>query len=239
MGINEGVVRTAMSRLAADGWLERHRLGRNSFYRLADKGHATFARAAERIYGAHPRSWTGRFRLVLLPSTADRQSAREALQAAGFGSPLPGLFVAPEAASVPEEARDALVLAAGDDIDACRRLAAQSWPLERTGLAYRRLLDAFEPLRVWVAAGRVTSDVDALLARLLLVHEYRRAVLRDPLLPAPLLPPDWPGTAARALCAAIYPALLPASERWLDAHALNQDGPLPPPSVPLAARFCD
>ena len=36
--IYSGVVRTAMSRLAADGWPERTRLGRNSFYRLVQTG---------------------------------------------------------------------------------------------------------------------------------------------------------------------------------------------------------
>jgi phenylacetic acid degradation operon negative regulatory protein len=35
LDIDSGVVRTAMSRLAADGWLERNKVGRNSFYRLA------------------------------------------------------------------------------------------------------------------------------------------------------------------------------------------------------------
>ncbi len=40
--IDSGVVRTAMSRLAADGWLEREKVGRNSFYRLANKGRQTF-----------------------------------------------------------------------------------------------------------------------------------------------------------------------------------------------------
>src|SRR3984957_293859 len=44
-----GVVRTAMSRLAADGWLERNKVGRNSFYRLGRKGRETFD-------AAHPPS---------------------------------------------------------------------------------------------------------------------------------------------------------------------------------------
>jgi hypothetical protein len=39
--IDSGVVRTAMSRLANDGWLERNKVGRNNFYRLADKGRLT------------------------------------------------------------------------------------------------------------------------------------------------------------------------------------------------------
>src|SRR3954470_12961231 len=50
LDIEGGVVRTAMSRLAADGWLERARVGRNSFYRLADKGRHTFDAATRHIY---------------------------------------------------------------------------------------------------------------------------------------------------------------------------------------------
>jgi phenylacetic acid degradation operon negative regulatory protein len=34
-GIGGGVVRTAMSRLAKDGWIERQRIGRQSYYRLS------------------------------------------------------------------------------------------------------------------------------------------------------------------------------------------------------------
>ena len=45
--IDSGVVRTAMSRLAADGWLERHKVGRNSFYRLVKKGRQTFDAATQ------------------------------------------------------------------------------------------------------------------------------------------------------------------------------------------------
>src|SRR3954469_1894324 len=37
LDIESGVVRTAMSRLAADGWLERTKIGRSSFYRLLQK----------------------------------------------------------------------------------------------------------------------------------------------------------------------------------------------------------
>src|SRR5579875_2924014 len=63
LGIGGNVVRTAMSRLAADGWLERRRVGRNSYYRLAEKGRDTFAAAATRIYGSHATPWDGAFHL--------------------------------------------------------------------------------------------------------------------------------------------------------------------------------
>ena len=78
-------------------------------------------------------------------------------------------------------------------------------------------------------------DLDALVVRLLLVHEYRRAVLKDPLLPADLLPEDWPGAAARDLCATIYRTVAPAAEAWLDANATTDTGPLPPAGAAFAA----
>jgi len=59
------------------------------------------------------------------------------------------------------------------------------------------------------------------------------------MLPDALLPPHWSGLAARALCGALYPALLPQSERWLDEHALNEDGRLPSPDPSIYRRFRD
>src|SRR5260370_24035516 len=58
--IESGVVRTAMSRLATDGWLERNKVGRNSFYRLVKKGRQTFEAATKHIYGLQAADWTRR-----------------------------------------------------------------------------------------------------------------------------------------------------------------------------------
>src|SRR5881227_1690560 len=106
--VDSGVVRTAMSRLAADGWLERSKVGRNSFYRLAQKGWHTFDVAAKHIYNPHPAEWTGRFELLLIANATDRDASREALKEAGFGSPLPGVWIAPSGVPVPEQAAQAI-----------------------------------------------------------------------------------------------------------------------------------
>ena len=235
--IGDGVVRTAMSRLAADGWLERSRVGRNSFYRLAERGRATFRTATEHIYNAHPPPPGSGFELVLLGNGGDREAARSALQDAGFGSAAPGVWVAPTGTAVPPEAAEALRLDTTTDAETGRRLAALSWPLDQTAAAYHHFFEAFEPLRGGLVAGGALSDQDSFIARILLIHAWRRIVLRDPVLPADLLPPDWPGTAARALCAELYQRLLPASERWLDANGQAESGPLPPPGPELRARF--
>ena len=87
---------------------------------------------------------------------------------------------------------------------------SESWPLQRTADAYLKFMKTFEPLRGSIGRRERLSDIDAFTARILLIHHYRRVVLRDPLLPAALLPKDWPGRAARALCGEIYRGLLPA-----------------------------
>ncbi len=234
---DSGVVRTAMSRLAADGWLERKKVGRNSFYRLAKKGRQTFDAATRHIYDPQISDWTGRFELLLIASSEDRDASRESLKNAGFGSPLPGVWIAPSGVPVPEEAARAIRLEVSAEDDSGRRLLGESWPLDRTAEAYLKFMKTFEPLRGCIERGERLSDADAFTARILLIHHYRRVVLRDPLLPATLLPKDWPGRAARKLCGEIYRGLLSASEQWLDRIGSNESGPLRPAGEELRRRF--
>jgi phenylacetic acid degradation operon negative regulatory protein len=237
LDIDGGVVRTAMSRLASDGWLERSKIGRNSFYRLVENGRQTFDIATKHIYDPPPSEWTGRFELLLIGNAGDRDASREALKNAGFGSPLPGVWVAPSGMPVPDEASRAVRLEVSAEDESGRRLLAESWPLDRMADAYLKFMKTFEPLRNWIERRAALAEGDAFTARILLIHHYRRVVLRDPLLPVALLPKDWPGRAARALCGDIYRALLPASEQWLDHHGSNEAGPLPKAGSELKRRF--
>lgn len=225
LGIGGGVVRTAVSRLLRDGWLERHRVGRNSFYRLAGPGRAVFAEAARRIYGPLDTPWGGQLRLALPDAGADRAG----LEAAGYVLLAPGVLVAPDSAALPGP--DALHLLASGESEIMRTLAARVWPLEQVAKRYAAFLDLFVPLDT-----TGSEPGEALRARVLLIHEYRRAALRDPHLPAALLPPDWPGAAARHVCARLYRTLLEPSERALDGM-VNRSGPLPKPGPDLFSRF--
>ena len=234
--IDGGVVRTAVSRLAADGWLDRDKLGRKSFYKLAKNGRERFGAAVEHVYNPHAADWAGQFELLLIGNAADRDAAREALAEAGFGSPMPGVWIAPAGVAVPKAASAAIRLEVSADNEMGRRLIADSWQLQRTADAYRDFLRLFAPLDGLIARDTL-SPTDAMLARILLIHHYRRVILRDPLLPAALLPSDWPASEARTFCGALYRALLPASERWLDAHGASATGPLPPPDAALHKRF--
>ena len=237
LDVEDGVVRTAMSRLAADGWIERNRIGRNSFYRLADKGLSTFRAATEHIYYATAPEWTGRFDVVLHANGSGRDALRHQFTQLGYGSALPGLWLAPEGRNPPDIAPPALRLSAQTDEDSSRKLAAQAWPLADIGEAYRRFTDLFAPLDQALTARAALSSIDALLARILMIHEYRRVILRDPILPFALLPENWPGAAARQLCGGLYHKLLPASELWLAEKVLTETGPAPKPAAEFYDRF--
>ena len=132
------------------------------------------------------RTWTGRFELLLITDSAERERSRQALKDAGFGSPLPGVWIAPSGVPVPAEAKGAIRCEVSAEDDSGRRLLRDSWPLDRTADAYQKFIRTFEPLRGWIDRGEPLTESDAFTARILLIHHYRRVVLHDPLLPAAL-----------------------------------------------------
>ncbi len=241
LDIGDGVVRTAMSRLTADGWLERSKLGRNSYYRLAAAGVADFARASDKIYTRRPPPWSGHFDLLIVDPAADASFAVRARDT-GFGSPGVNLWIAPGGTDLgamdPNRAAIRLVIS-GETAD-LSALAERAWDLCSTADAYDRFIQVFAPLGRALKDGLDLSDRDALVARTLLIHAWRRIVLRDPLLPPDVLPADWPGTSARVLCGSIYRRLVAGSEAWLDANAIGEDGaPLAANPAIVGARFRD
>src|SRR3978361_2262923 len=101
LDIDGGEVRTAMSRLAADGWPGSATGGRRRFLCLTRRGRQTFDTATKHIYDPQLSDWTGRFELLLIGSGGDRDASREALKKAGFGRPVPGGWMAPTGVAAP------------------------------------------------------------------------------------------------------------------------------------------
>ncbi|MEZ5839405.1 MAG: PaaX family transcriptional regulator C-terminal domain-containing protein [Hyphomicrobiales bacterium] len=242
--IDAGVVRTAMSRLAADGWLERTRIGRNSYYRLSRRGRTGFLEAARRIYAVPTARWGGRWHVAtILGEPGERGSTRQLLTERGFMALAPNVLIAPlcEAddggRTLALDGEPVIIMeAAGGTPDEARRLAAETWKLEPLELGYRRLATLFEALRERLALEPLDGR-DALVLRTLVIHEYRRVMLHDPLLPAELLPPGWPGHLVRALCADIYRKVAGPADTWLGDNARNEAGPLPEPDAVFRTRF--
>ena len=214
LGVDDQAVRAAVSRLTRDGWLERRRVGRNSYYRLKEGGHPEFAAASERIYGADPAPFNGR--LALLIERQAGMGEMRGLSDAGWGAIGDKTWC--RFADINEIAidREAFLPVEGKlDVGDAADLVQRVWDLAPLREAYEQFLSDFSPF----ASVQVTSPYDAIVLRTLLIHAWRRIVLRDPMLPPDLLGPDWPGVRARGLAGALYRAVTPLAEEWLDAHA--------------------
>ena len=90
------------------------------------------------------------------------------------------------------------------------------WQLGSVADAYRDLRDELAPLAAALSRGEALAPLDAMAARVLVNHSWRRIVLRDPGLPEALLPAHWPGEEARQTVRTVYAALAGPSEDWLD-----------------------
>ena len=249
LGVSERLVRTSVYRLAREHWLRAEALGRRSDYLLTDFGRRRFEAAERHIYATGHPAWDGRWRmLVMLPgkwSTAERGHLRRSLAWQGFGqlngsvylhpsAPLEATLAALDTEDFPRlrEKLFALTGAGPGDRHAIVRAAWDLAELSRAYGAFARRYEALPP----AAADRL-EPARAFALRTLLIHDYRRLLLRDPGLPGELLPADWQGRRARSLCAQLYRALAAPSQTHLRTVLQTADGGRPGVSRSFALRF--
>jgi phenylacetic acid degradation operon negative regulatory protein len=250
-GINERLVRTSVFRLAQDGWLNSATHGRMSRYRLTAEGMRRFDDAHLRIYARPADDWTGGWDLVLADAVppAKRAALRRELVWSGFGVLGPTVFLRPAQSGhgwpavldAPGVAEHVLV-GAGSDIPGRRPLTeavATAWDLTLLAADYRRFLLRFGAVIDRFRATRegAHDPQQCFVVRTLLIHAYRRVLLRDPLLPAALVPLDWPGAAAYALCRDFYRLTHRSAERYLAATLASAQEDFPPADAAFHARF--
>jgi len=218
--IEAGALRTAMSRLASDHWVIRAREGRNSHYRLAEEGRHAFDLATRRIYSEGPPAWTGAWTVAIAPPNGDADILADAT-GLGFVRINGGVYLRPETEGAVrlDDALAGALIVHGESAEHPEAFHAL-WPSRDIAEAYRSLIATLMPLQSALQAGARLSALDAMAARILLIHNWRRIVLRDPGLPIDLLPADWPGEEARGIVRALYGALYDASEGWLDDAGL-------------------
>ncbi|HNP63922.1 MAG TPA: phenylacetic acid degradation operon negative regulatory protein PaaX [Woeseiaceae bacterium] len=248
-GISERLVRTSVFRLARDGWLQSEQIGRRAYYSLSDEGRAKFDQATHRIYGSPLTDWDGQWCLVLLSGleTAAKERVRKECGWLGFGALSANVLAhpAPDLADLDITIRrlgiaGQLVVVNGQTIrneDGMRKLAHSSWNLADLDERYGEFVKTFRPLMAALQKNREIPEKTAFVARTLLIQEYRKIMLRDPLLPQELLPADWQGAAAFQLCGNLYRMLFAAADQYLTETMETADGPLPLPAAGFMQRF--
>lgn len=202
IGIAEKSARQAIARANAAGWIEANRFGRETCWALTDMGRRVIEEGAQRVQSmSRNAQWDGRWLVVAisLPDSHRTQRTKlyRALSWAGFGNPIPGIWVSPHTDRENETRRvvEQLGLAqftcafAGAALHVGltdQQLVDRSWDLKEVAENYDVLLARFGKLRPR------TGD-DVLFNHVRLVNEWQRMPFVDPGLPNALLPPRWRG----------------------------------------------
>lgn len=227
LGIREVTARQAVTRSAAEGWLERDRVGRQARWRLSPATRELLVRGRHRIYSFEgiATGWDGRWLVVVVRVPEGRRDHRHQVRSrlawAGFGSLGQGLWISPRV----EREREALealrdldptaqatsFVASHGGIGSEQDLVVAAWGgLDQLDAHYRAFADAFGGLE---PAGPEATFV----AQARMVHQWRKFPFLDPGLPAPLLPEGWGGVGAREVFRMQHEHWAEAARGWFSA----------------------
>jgi phenylacetic acid degradation operon negative regulatory protein len=235
LGIAAPAVRTAVSRMVRQGWLDPVRLPGGPGYALTAKAARRLDDAASRIYRTGRVAWDGTFDLIMLEAQTPR-GARTRLAASlgflGYGRVDDGTWVATR----PGQDVPAVLAEAGVRYErftarhsagtaGAAALVRRAWNLPEIAEAYERFVHELRP--VLSAVGESSADEEAYAVRFRLVHSFRTFLFRDPQLPPALLPSRWSGTVAAAFFDKHAARLRPAADRYVDQCVAQSAGPLP------------
>ncbi|MGO9155975.1 PaaX family transcriptional regulator C-terminal domain-containing protein [Mycobacterium sp.] len=184
-GIKETTLRVALTRMVSAGDLIRSADG----YRLSDR---LLARQRRQDEAMRPgvKAWHGDWVVLIVTSVGTdartRATLRNAMHHKRFGELREGVWMRPDNLDLEldhEVAARVRVLTARDEAPA--ELAGQLWDLSGWAETGRSLLDEIA----------TATDIPG---RFVVAAAMVRHLLTDPVLPAELLPADWPGARLRA-----------------------------------------
>jgi phenylacetic acid degradation operon negative regulatory protein len=224
LGIAAPAVRTAVSRMVRQGWLDPVSLPAGPGYRLTVRGSTRLEQAASRIYRVGTPTWDGCWHLLVVehvPQRQARERVRGGLAFLGYGQLADATWVAPW----PSPEVDGLLAADGVTAEAFTArhqpgaapdgsLVGRAWDLDVLAQAY---VDWLGTARRIVGDGSPADDRSAFATRSELVHEWRKFLFTDPGLPRELLPADWPGDRAAEFFTTSAERLRPAADRFVDS----------------------
>ncbi|MEW4938239.1 PaaX family transcriptional regulator C-terminal domain-containing protein, partial [Acinetobacter baumannii] len=236
-GFNDRAVRTSVFRLVKNDWLCSDKIGRTSFYRITDSSRSTYLQAEQRIYNDQMKEWDHYWDLILMSSldTENKALLKKELEWLGFANISTNLMAYPGCNRIELQrllvdlnmSEQVVVFKAetlqlfNNSVDTIGRMLRTNWPIDELRQRYLQFLDIFREIGVLLMQeNEQLEPVQAFQIRTLLIHYYRRILLKDPALPLELLPTDWPAISARTLSMNIYKKVFePADEYFLSVAA--------------------
>jgi len=235
--------------LVKDDWLQVKKVGRKSYYSFTSSANNHYTKAARRIY-AGSRSSISHGWLILVPSFVDESKLpvlKRQLKWLGFSSLTAGVFAHPnfEQQSLEEtidelSLSDSVIIFSSETIDqnsteVLKRLVFEKWNLKSLQTEYISFIKSYQSISDNSISS--LSNQQAFLLRGLLVHEYRRILLKDHELSKDMLPGNWKGNTASELVKDLYAQLSKKSCLYIVDKLESVDGFLPKASLDFKKRF--
>ncbi len=195
VGLKPEATRVALHRLRKDGWIEGRRVGRRSSYTLTDWGRSQSAAASPLIYRTEPLgedAW-----LVLHDPTQTSDTATQG-----------GVWINNHVALVPHKpARDDVFSVQIHPGDALPDWIRVKFCPASLSSAAETLHHTLRTVKADVTLVGPLTPLQVAVLRVLIVHAWRRIILRTPKLPDHVFPSDWKGSACRVLVADVLEQL--------------------------------
>ena len=182
LGVRPEAARVALHRLRNDGWISSEKQGRISQHSLTAKGRAESAAASPRIYAA-PDEGQAEWQLVLLEGADPK--VQDALTRAGMVQLLPRVLVGTAPETLPENAVALPGQAAPGWL--CDQLIPSSLMQD-----YANLGGVLTSLSSKLTQSAVLPPIEVAVLRCLVVHNWRRLVLKHTAPPRGLIQKDSP-----------------------------------------------
>ncbi|EPQ4934171.1 phenylacetic acid degradation operon negative regulatory protein PaaX [Acinetobacter baumannii] len=253
-GFNDRAVRTSVFRLVKNDWLCSDKIGRTSFYRITDSSRSTYLQAEQRIYNDQMKEWDHYWDLILMSSldTENKALLKKELEWLGFANISTNLMAYPGCNRIELQrllvdlnmSEQVVVFKAetlqlfNNSVDTIGRMLRTNWPIDELRQRYLQFLDIFREIGVLLMQeNEQLEPVQAFQIRTLLIHYYRRILLKDPALPLELLPTDWPAISARTLSMNIYRKVFEPADEYFLSVAATAEGPMPNATAHYWRRF--
>ncbi|HHP4537157.1 TPA: phenylacetic acid degradation operon negative regulatory protein PaaX [Acinetobacter baumannii] len=253
-GFNDRAVRTSVFRLVKNDWLCSDKIGRTSFYRITDSSRSTYLQAEQRIYNDQMKEWDHYWDLILMSSldTENKALLKKELEWLGFANISTNLMAYPGCNRIELQrllvdlnmSEQVVVFKAetlqlfNNSVDTIGRMLRTNWPIDELRQRYLQFLDIFREIGVLLMQeNEQLEPVQAFQIRTLLIHYYRRILLKDPALPLELLPTDWPAISARTLSMNIYKKVFEPADEYFLSVAATAEGPMPNATAHYCRRF--
>lgn len=254
LGYSERLVRTSVYRLVQEDWFKVHKVGRKSYYSFTELALKHYSKAAKRIYAADPISKNNQW-LIVIPTFVEENKLvelKKRLTWQGFSPLANGTYAHPsiEQNSLDEtlqelKIKQSVVVFKAETLDpasmdALKRLVFEKWNIDALRISYENFLQAYS--RIFDSLNGQSGEMSmttsqAFSLRILLVHEYRRVLLKDHDLPVSMLPDNWNGLKANQLVKRFYTLLSAPSEKYITNELFQIDGLLPAASESFRTRF--